>query len=146
MTDWGNPRESSLGWVREHSERYAATGGEDGHEWNGVPTLLLTTLGRRSGQPRRQALIYGRDGDTYIVVASKGGAPTNPLWYENLVAHPEVRVQVKDEKFAARARDATPEERPRLWQLMTSLWPAYDDYQTKTKRQIPLVVLEPVRD
>jgi deazaflavin-dependent oxidoreductase (nitroreductase family) len=145
VRDWENPLESSLGWVREHSERYAETGGEDGHEWNGAPTLLLTTLGRRSGQPRRQALIYGRDGGNYVVVASKGGAPANPLWYENLVAHPQVRLQVKDEKFTARARDATPEERPRLWQLMTGLWPAYDDYQAKTKRQIPLVVLEPVR-
>jgi deazaflavin-dependent oxidoreductase (nitroreductase family) len=146
VTGWDNPRESSLGWVREHSERYADSGGEDGHEWNGVPTLLLTTLGRRSGEPRRQALIYGRDGGNYVVVASKGGAPTNPFWYENLVAHPDVRLQVKDDKFAARARDATPEERPRLWKLMTGLWPAYDDYQTKTGRQIPLVVLEPVRD
>jgi len=146
MTDWNDPLESSLGWVREHSERYAETGGEDGHEWNGAPTLLLTTLGRRSGQPRRQALIYGRDGGNYVVVASKGGAARNPLWYENLLAHPQVRLQVKDDKFAARARDATPEERPRLWQLMTSLWPAYDDYQAKTERQIPLVVLERVRD
>ena len=83
-------------------------------------------------------------GGNYVVVASKGGAPTNPLWYENLIAHPEVRVQVKGDKFAARARDATPEERPRLWQLMTSLWPAYDEYQAKTERRIPLVVLEPV--
>ena len=111
-----------------------------------MPTLLLTTLGRRSGQPRRQALIYGRDGGNYVVVASKGGASRNPLWYENLVAHPEVRLQVKDAKFAAHAREATPEERPRLWQLMIGLWPAYDDYQAKTERQIPLVVLEPVRD
>jgi deazaflavin-dependent oxidoreductase (nitroreductase family) len=146
VTDWDNPLESSLGWVREHSRRYVETGGEDGHEWQGVPTLLLTTIGRRSGQPRRQALIYGQDGSNYLVVASKGGAPTNPLWYENLVAHPEVRLQVKNDRFTARARDATPEERPRLWQLMIGLWPAYDDYQAKTQRQIPVVVLEPVRD
>ena len=144
MTDWDNPHESALGWVREHSERYAETGGEDGHDWRGVPTLLLTTLGRRSGQPRRQALIYGRDGGNYVVVASKGGARTNPLWYDNLVAHPQVRVQVKDGKFAARARDASAEERPRLWRLMTGLWPAYDEYQGRTSREIPLVILERV--
>lgn len=145
MTDWDNPQESALDWVREHSERYVETDGAEGHDWQGVPTLLLTTLGRRSGEPRRQALIYGRDGEAYVVVASKGGAPQNPLWYENLVADPEVRVQVRGERFAARARDATPEERPRLWRLMTGLWPAYDEYQGKTERQIPLVVLEPAR-
>jgi deazaflavin-dependent oxidoreductase (nitroreductase family) len=145
MTDWDNPLESSLDWVREHSERYLETDGEEGHEWRGVPTLLLTTLGRRTGQPRRQALIYAEDGGNYVVVGSKGGAPDNPLWYENLVAHPEVRVQVKGDRFAARARDATTEERPRLWRLMTDIWPAYDEYQAKTGRQIPVVVLEPVR-
>src|SRR5689334_7081355 len=126
MTDWDNPLESSQSWVREHAERYVETDGAEGHDWHGVPTLLLTTLGRRSGQPRRQALIYGEENGNYVVVASSGGAPKNPLWYENLVAPPEVRVQIRDDKFVARARDATAEERPRLWKLMTSLWPDYD--------------------
>jgi deazaflavin-dependent oxidoreductase (nitroreductase family) len=143
VTDWDNPLESAQEWVRDHTKVYVETDGEEGHDWHGTPTLLLTTIGRRSGEPRRQALIYGKDGDNYVVVASKGGAPKHPLWYENLKAHPEVRVQVKGAKFAAQARDATPEERERLWKLMTSLWPDYDEYQKKTERQIPLVVLEP---
>jgi deazaflavin-dependent oxidoreductase (nitroreductase family) len=140
-----SPLESAAGWVREHVGRYLETDGEDGHEWRGAPTLLLTTLGRRSGKPRRIALIYGRDRDNYVLVASKGGAPTNPLWYENLAAHPEVRVQVKGERFNARARTAKGEERARLWPIMTALWPDYDDYQTRTEREIPVVVLERIQ-
>lgn len=87
-------------------------------------------------------LIYGVDQNRYVIVASKGGAPDHPLWYENLVAHPEVAVQVRGERFRARARTATPKERPPLWKLMTGIWPAYDEYQTKTKREIPVVILE----
>jgi deazaflavin-dependent oxidoreductase (nitroreductase family) len=139
------PLESAAGWVRDHVGRYLETEGEDGHEWRGAPTLLLTTLGRRSGRPRRIALIYGCDGDNYVLVASKGGAPSHPLWYENLTAHPEVRVQVKGERFTARARTAEGEERKRLWPIMTALWPDYDAYQTRTEREIPVVVLEPVQ-
>jgi deazaflavin-dependent oxidoreductase (nitroreductase family) len=140
--DWDKPEESKTDWVRDHVARYVATGGDDGHEWRGTTTLLLTTIGRRSGKPRRTALIYGRDGDDYVVVASKGGHPAHPYWYENLVAHPEVRVQVRDDVFRARARTATADERPRLWRLMTERWPDYDDYQAKTEREIPVVVLE----
>jgi deazaflavin-dependent oxidoreductase (nitroreductase family) len=144
VTNWEEPKESSAGWVREHVQRYVETDGEDGHDWQGVPTLLLTTLGRKSGEPRRIALIYGEDDGRYVVVGSKGGAPTNPLWYGNLKAHPEVHMQIGADKFTAQARDATPEERPRLWKVMTGLWPDYDAYQQKTERQIPLVVLERV--
>jgi deazaflavin-dependent oxidoreductase (nitroreductase family) len=126
----------------EHVRRYQETGGEVGHIWNGVPTLLLTTTGRKSGERRTTPLIYGRDGDAYVIVASKGGAPAHPAWYLNLSAEPQVELQVKDEVFPARARTATAEERPRLWQLMAGIWPSYDDYQTKTDREIPVVVLE----
>ena len=129
-------------WFAEHVERYLATDGEAGHDWQGVPTLLLTTHGRRSGEARTLPLIYGRDGDRLLVVASQGGAPKHPGWYLNLVADPEVEVQVKADRFPARARPATAEERPRLWQTMTSIWPDYDKYQTRTDRQIPVVVIE----
>jgi deazaflavin-dependent oxidoreductase (nitroreductase family) len=122
--------------------RYLATGGRDGHLWEGVPTLLLTTTGRRSGQPRTTPLIYGRDGDRYLIVASRGGAPSHPDWYENLVAHPEVQVQVMADRFKARARTSTAAEKPALWKTMTAIWPAYDEYQSRTKREIPLVILE----
>jgi deazaflavin-dependent oxidoreductase (nitroreductase family) len=127
---------------QEHVDRYVATDGEDGHEWEGTQTLLLTTTGRRSGEPRVQPLIYGKSGDDYLVVASKGGAPQHPGWYLNLEANPDVEVQVKGEKFKARARTAGPDEKPRLWPIMTKEWPAYDDYQQKTDRDIPVVVLE----
>ena len=140
--DWDDPAEPKTDWVREHVARYVATDGESGHDWRGTTTLLLTTVGRRSGKPHRTALIYGQDGDRYVVVASKGGHPRHPWWYENLVAHPEVRVQVWGDVFQARARTAGFEERPRLWELMTERWPAYDDYQARTDREIPVVVLE----
>ena len=136
------PLDSPTQWVREHTQRYLETAGEDGYLWRGVPTLLLTTRGRRSGQMRRTALIFGRDGDTYVVVASRGGAPEHPLWYLNLCDSPAVEVQVKDERFRARARPATADERPRLWRLMADIWPAYDEYQTRTPREIPVVVIE----
>jgi deazaflavin-dependent oxidoreductase (nitroreductase family) len=126
---------------QEHVARYRETGGDEGHDWQGTKTLLLTTTGRRSGEPREHALIYGRHGDDYLVVASKGGAPQHPAWYLNLEAHPEVELQVGDERFAATARTATPEEKPELWRIMTAEWPAYDEYQTKTDRDIPVVVL-----
>ncbi|HEY6029594.1 MAG TPA: nitroreductase family deazaflavin-dependent oxidoreductase [Gaiellaceae bacterium] len=126
----------------EHVRRYRETGGEVGHIWNGVPTLLLTTTGRRSGEQRTTPLIYGRDGERYVVVASKGGAPRHPAWYLNLSAKPDVELQVAAERFRARARTAAANERERLWKLMAGIWPAYDDYQAKTEREIPLVVLE----
>jgi deazaflavin-dependent oxidoreductase (nitroreductase family) len=128
---------------QEHIDRYIATDGREGHDWQGAPTLILTTIGRRSGQPRPHALIYGRDGDDYLVVASKGGAPTHPAWYLNLEANPEVEIQVKGDRMRAHARTATPEERQKLWPIMTSEWPDYDSYQERTDREIPVVILEP---
>lgn len=128
----------------EHVRRYQETDGEVGHEWEGTVTLLLTTVGRRSGKEHTTPLIYQPEGDAYVVVASKGGADDHPEWYKNLQANPEVKVQVKGDKFTARARTATPEEKPSLWRKMTSVWPQYDEYQQKTSRDIPVVVLERV--
>ena len=127
----------------EHVRRYRETNGEVGYIWNGVPILLLTTTGRRTGNETTTPLIFGRDGDRYVIVASKGGAPEHPGWYRNLVKHPEVELQVKDEQFPARARTATGDERERLWATMAEIWPAYDDYVRRTEREIPVVVLEP---
>ncbi|MDQ2750048.1 MAG: nitroreductase family deazaflavin-dependent oxidoreductase [Actinomycetota bacterium] len=128
---------------QEHIEKYEATDGTEGYEWrNGTTILILTTTGRRSGESRKNALIYRPRGDDYLIVASKGGAPDAPDWYRNLQDNPDVRVQIKADKFAARARTATPEEKPQLWQEMLEVWPAYADYQHKTDREIPVVVLE----
>jgi deazaflavin-dependent oxidoreductase (nitroreductase family) len=138
-----DPEDPPGGWQREHTQRYVATDGADGHHWNGTTTLLLTTRGRRSGRARRTPLIYGRDGDAYLIVASMGGSDRHPQWYLNLAADPRVRLQVGAEAFDAVARAATPEEKAKLWPVMTAEWPAYDDYQAKTERDIPLVVLTP---
>jgi deazaflavin-dependent oxidoreductase (nitroreductase family) len=127
---------------QEHVRRYRDTDGEVGYLWRGVPTLILTTTGRRSGQPRSSPLIFGQDGDAYLVVASKGGSARHPAWYLNLVANPKVEVQVKGERFEAVARTAGADERPRLWGLMAGIWPDYDVYQERTARQIPVVILE----
>ncbi|SDH60031.1 nitroreductase family deazaflavin-dependent oxidoreductase [Nonomuraea jiangxiensis] len=127
---------------QEHVRRYQETDGAEGHDWNNTTVLLLTTKGRKSGRPYTTPLIYQRHGDDYVVVASKGGDPSHPQWYENLRADPEVGVQVLGDRFQARARTASDEEKPELWRLMTSTWPDYDEYQTKTDRPIPVVVLE----
>jgi deazaflavin-dependent oxidoreductase (nitroreductase family) len=137
-----DPAPASRPWFAEHRDRYLATDGEDGHDWRGVETLLLTTRGRRTGAARTLPLIYGTDGDRLLVVASKGGADRHPAWYLNLVADPDVEVQVKGDRFRARARPADAGERPALWRIMTAIWPDYDVYQTRTSRRIPVVVLE----
>ena len=142
MTQQGEMGIRSTGWQAEHARRYVETSGEDGHLWRGVPTLLLTTTGHRSGEPYTTPLIYGEDNGRYIIVASKGGAPAHPQWYRNLIAQPEVGVQVGADRFRARARTASPEEKPVLWTLMTRIWPAYDEYQARTSRDIPVVILE----
>ncbi|MEA2427033.1 MAG: hypothetical protein QOF37_661 [Thermoleophilaceae bacterium] len=127
---------------QEHVKRYRETDGEEGHDWQGTHTLILTTTGRKSGEERPTPLIYGRSGDDYLVVASKGGADEPPAWYLNLEAQPQVDVQVKGDRFKAHARTATADEKPELWKTMSSEWPAYDEYQQKTDREIPVVVLE----
>jgi deazaflavin-dependent oxidoreductase (nitroreductase family) len=129
---------------QEHVDRYRATGGEEGHDWErGSSTLLLTTKGRKSGEPRTIPLIYAPYGDdAYTVVASKGGSDAPPAWYLNLSDDPDVEVQIKGDRFNARARTADAEEKPELWRTMTAEWPDYDAYQRNTTREIPVVVLE----
>ncbi|MEV8533721.1 nitroreductase family deazaflavin-dependent oxidoreductase [Streptomyces sp. NPDC051211] len=142
--DWDNPTDPRSGWQLDHIKQYVTTNGAEGQFWNGTQTLLLTTVGRVSGNPVRTPLIYGEDNGRYLVVASNGGASEHPLWYRNLTARPEVRIQVGPETHQAIARTATPEERTAYWPLMAGHWPAYDDYQAKTDREIPIVVIEPV--
>lgn len=130
------------GWMQDHLDRYLASNGKDGHIWNGVPTLLLTTTGKQSGEPRQLPLIYGKAEDKYVVVASKGGNPRHPSWCVNLMADPNVQVQVNDDRFAARARIAEGDERQRLWDHMAGVFPTYNEYAARTSRRIPVVVLE----
>ncbi len=144
MTPQEEVFDSPRGWVAQHIRRYVESDGSKGHRWRSVHTLLLTTRGRRSGKLRRTALIYGRDGDRYLVVASNGGAKEHPSWYLNLAENPEVELQVGADRFTARALAATAEEKPRRWRLMASIWPEYDRYQAETERDIPLVILEPL--
>lgn len=126
----------------EHVRRYQETDGEVGYLWNGAPILLLTTNGRRTGNPGTTPLIFGRSGDDYVIVASQGGAPEHPGWYRNLEKDPNVELQVKGDRFPARARTATGDERAELWKQMAEIWPSYDQYQERTDREIPVVVLE----
>jgi deazaflavin-dependent oxidoreductase (nitroreductase family) len=134
--------DSPTGWVAKHIDRYVETDGKSGHRWSGHDTLLLTTRGRKSGKLRRTALIYGSDDDRYVVVGSDGGSAKHPDWYLNLVEDPKVHVQVGANKFAGQARPATADEKPPLWKLMVSDFPMYEKYQRKTKRDIPVVIIE----
>ena len=128
-----------------HVERYLATNGEEGFHWrNGTEILILFTTGRRSGERRSHALIFREHEGSYLVVASKSGAPEPPAWFVNLAADPRVEVQIKGHRFPATARVATPEEKPALWAKMTEVWPDYDTYQARTDREIPVVILTPV--
>lgn len=126
----------------EHVRVYRETGGERGYHWRGATVLLLTTEGRNSGKRRTTPLIHRTDGERWVVVASNGGAQEHPDWYQNLSANPQATIQVMAETADVRPRTAEGEERARLWALMTEVWPAYDEYQTKTGREIPVVVLE----
>jgi proline iminopeptidase len=127
----------------EHVRRYQETNGEEGYDWReGSHILLLTTTGRRTGQQHTTPLIFGMDGDNPVIVASKGGARDHPGWYKNLVKTPAAEVQIKGETFPVRARDAEGDEYERLWKLMNGEWRHYDEYQQKTDRKIPVVVLE----
>jgi deazaflavin-dependent oxidoreductase (nitroreductase family) len=125
----------------EHVRRYEETNGEVGYLWNGAPTLVLTTTGRSSGEERKHALIYATHGDDVLIVASRGGGPDHPEWYKNLVAQPNVRVQIRGDRYDAVARTASPEEKAQFWPLVNEVWPSYDDYQKRTTRDIPVVVL-----
>jgi proline iminopeptidase len=140
-------------WMIDHANRYMSSGGTDGHIYTivrpgvpelPVPSLLLTTTGRKSGQKYIFPLFYGHAGDSYFVIASKGGAPEHPGWYRNILGDPEVDIQVGTTKTRARARTAAGEERARLWQDAVKIWPPFADYQLKTGgREIPVVVLDP---
>jgi deazaflavin-dependent oxidoreductase (nitroreductase family) len=142
MSENARPRPGGPGFQQEHVRRYLATDGEDGYLWNNAPILLLTTTGRKSGKQYTTPLIFGEDNGRYLIVGSRGGAETHAQWYLNLRANPEVGVQIKGEKFKARARTADDNEKPALWKVMTKLWPDYDNYQTRTQRVIPVVILE----
>ena len=139
-------------WIKNHVARYLATDGEDGYLLDAslsggkglVPILLLTTTGRKSGNVLTLPLIFGRSGPAYVVVASKSGAPSHPAWYLNLEANPEVRVQVKGQKFVAHAQTVHGAERAALWTKMVEIYLPYAQYQTNTDRQIPVVLLKPV--
>ena len=142
-------------WLQDHVHRYLATDGADGYwaDFTAVggpakaPNLILTVTGRRSGEPRTFGLIYGEAGDgNYVIVGSKGGAPTHPAWYFNILANPDVQVQIKARKFRAKARVTSGEERAALYAMMSGLYSGYADVQKKTDREFPVVVLEPVQD
>ncbi|GAB3161278.1 nitroreductase family deazaflavin-dependent oxidoreductase [Amycolatopsis sp. NPDC004378] len=141
--DLDRATDSSWDWVAEQTRTYLASGGTEGHESNGVSTLILATTGRRTGEARRTCLIYGTSGDDFVVVASKGGADEDPAWFKNLQAEPSVGVQVGTRRFTARARVASAAEREALWPRMTRIFPLYDEYATKTDRVIPIVLLTP---
>ncbi|MFG1806695.1 nitroreductase family deazaflavin-dependent oxidoreductase [Streptomyces sp. NPDC049040] len=129
------------GWVAEQAERYEASDGTEATDLKGSPCLLLDYLGRRSGEWRRTVLIYGRDGDDYLIVASKGGAPKDPVWVSSLVAHPEVHLRVLRERFTARAEVLSPQEKARVWPHLLDVYPPYADYQQNTDRDIPVIRL-----
>lgn len=123
---------------------YKATGGRIGGKFlQGAPVALLTTTGRKTGQPRISPLLYLRDGDRVIVVASHGGREKNPMWYLNLKANPQVQVQIKKEVLNLTARDATEEERAKYWPQLVKMYSSYEDYQSWTDRTIPIVICEP---
>ena len=125
----------------EHVRQYEATGGKVGHDWNGTSCLILRVKGRKTGKLRKYPLIYGMDGNDWVLVASKGGAPENPGWYDNLVANPDCEIQVWDEVIPVVASTGSAEDKKRVWPAMTAQWPDYDKYQTKTPREIPVVLL-----
>tara|TARA_E500000331_G_scaffold290448_1_gene286491 strand:+ start:70 stop:486 length:417 start_codon:yes stop_codon:yes gene_type:complete len=131
-------------WAQEHMRNYLATDGANGHIWRGVPTLLLTTIGSKSGEERMLPLIYGEDDGDYVIVASKGGFAEHPAWYNNLIVQPKVQVQVAADKFSATAVAIDGARRQELWNMMAEVWPLYIEYQQKTDRHIPVVAL--VRD
>jgi deazaflavin-dependent oxidoreductase (nitroreductase family) len=141
--DLDHATDSQWDWVAEHTRTYLASGGTEGHEQNGVYSLVIVTTGRKTGLPRRNVLIYGTSGEDFVVVASKGGAEHDPSWFKNLEAEPSVGVQVGTRRFTARARLATAAEREPLWEQMVGIFPLYAEYAQKTDRVIPIVLLTP---
>lgn len=130
-------------WNTKIIDEFRANGGEVGAPFEGAPLLLLHTTGARTGQERVNPVMYQQVGDAYAVFASKGGAPTNPDWFHNLVAHPDVTAEIGAETRSLRARVATGAERDRIWEEQKKRSPGFADYEAKTDREIPVVVLEP---
>jgi deazaflavin-dependent oxidoreductase (nitroreductase family) len=130
-------------WNKKIIEEFRAKGGKVGGQFEGAPLLLLHTKGAKSGAERVHPVMYQQDGDRLVVFASKAGAPTNPDWYHNVRANPDVTVEVGTETIAARARVAEGEERERLWSRQKAEWPGFAEYEQKTTRTIPVVILEP---
>jgi deazaflavin-dependent oxidoreductase (nitroreductase family) len=126
----------------EHVRIYRETNGATGYLWNGVPTLLITSTGRKSGQKRTIPIIFTQVGDKYVIIASKGGSATHPAWYLNILEDPSVEIQIKGDIFKARTRTAKSPEREELWAAAVAAWPNYDLYQSRTTRLIPVVVIE----
>jgi deazaflavin-dependent oxidoreductase (nitroreductase family) len=137
-------RLSPQSWVADQARRYEESDGTEATDMNGSPCLLLDYRGRRSGVWHRTVLIYTRDGDDYLIVASKGGAPEHPLWFLSLRENPEVHVRVLGERFTARAEVLPPREKARVWPAVLEVYPPYEDYQRKTDRDIPVVRLRRV--
>lgn len=127
----------------KHTQRYIESNGAEGHEWNGIYCLLLSTRGRKTGKTRTIPLIYGKDENSFVVVASKGGHSDDPYWYKNLVNEPKVEIQVGPTEHDAVARTSKGKERQRLWTLMTDIFPRYEEYRQMTSREIPVVVIQP---
>ncbi len=151
MTEQNEPQELPS-WIGEHVKLYLQDP-DQGHDWDStpvggpgvLPALLLFTRGRKSGQTRTLPLIYGKAGDTHVVIASKGGAPAHPAWYLNLLAQPDCEIQVRHERMPVRARTSTGDEREKLWRQLADIYPPYDDYQVSAgDRLIPVVVLDPM--
>ena len=128
-----------------HAGVYRATGGKLFGRMGKSPILLLNTVGRKSGKKRTSPLLYAMDGEDFVIIASKGGASAHPAWYLNLMANPEATVEIEDREVRVRAEEADSEEKSRLWQKMVEMYPAYDAYQEKTEREIPLLILRPVQ-
>ena len=144
MGSWyGRPMPDFSLFGDEHVQKYEETDGKVGHDWNGTSCLVLRMKGRTTGKTRKVPLIYARDGESYVLIASKGGAPEHPGWYKNLVAHPEVEIQVWGEVIRVTARTGTAEEKKRVWPAMVAQWPDYDKYQESSSRDIPVVLLAP---
>ncbi|MEO7118533.1 MAG: nitroreductase family deazaflavin-dependent oxidoreductase [Candidatus Limnocylindrales bacterium] len=141
MSDAEPVLDSPTGNVKRHVRDYLDTDGRIGHRHRGRNTLLLITRGAQSGALRRTALIYGRNGDTFVLVASNAGSQRHPAWYANLRANPSVEVQVEAQRFTATARTASDDERASLWPMMVKEFHMFDRYQEKAARQIPIVIL-----
>jgi deazaflavin-dependent oxidoreductase (nitroreductase family) len=136
MTDWND-------FNRNVIDEFRQTGGKVSGMFEGAPMILVTHTGAKSGKTYTTPLVYTRDGDDYVIIASKGGAPEHPQWFRNLVANPDVTIEVGNDRFAARARVTEGDERARLFRAQADLMPNFDDYAKATTREIPVVVLEP---